>query len=434
MAWKPLAELRALLARPSAAPLRRRVAYPLFVARVGIQLGKQWARDRCPQIAAALAFESALTLVPMLAVTSALLEATGALDAQSTLVHYLTGTVFPAIGEDPFEHLMAFVRNVRKGALGPFGLAFTLGLAYTLFHSVENVFGQIWRIERGRTLLGKFMVFYTLATLVPFLLAISLYHTARYWTGGWRGALFSFCAIWVALALANKLLPRVPVRWRAAFAGATISALLFELCKQIFTRYLTAVALAKYRGVYGGMAIIPITLVWIYVVWIVILFGAECAHAAQNLHILEALERRARGIGDDKVSGPVALRVAAQVAVHFRGGGRALDEEALAAQLGLDEEVLTRVVARLKGAGVLCAVSGEASGLLLARPAEHIPVDEILAPFRAQDVHAPAGTPGVDALLRALEVARQAQVANLTLGQLIEGGPATMVKGARAGG
>src|SRR5262245_66557207 len=97
--------------------MRKRVWVPLYGLRVAIQIGKQWARDRCPQIAGALAFQSVLCLVPAMAVGFGLLQATGQLTAQSALVSFLSDRIFPAIGEDLFEHLMDFVNNVRKGAL-----------------------------------------------------------------------------------------------------------------------------------------------------------------------------------------------------------------------------------------------------------------------------------------------------------------------------
>jgi membrane protein len=416
---KSLARLRELLSDPTHhVPRRWTLEYPLYVMRLAMQVGKQWARDRCPQMAAFLAFETALTLVPLLAVISAVLETAGALSAQSSLFNYLSDQVFPAIGPDLFEHLMGFVTNVRKGALGPFGLAITLVLGYTLFHSVEGIFDQIWRVPRGRTLLSKFVVFYLLATLTPLLAGLSLYYTARDFTA-WRGTLVSFGSIFAAFFLVNKLLPRAPVRWRAALVGAAVSAVFFELAKYGFAYYLGRVALARYRGVYGSVAIIPITLAWMFVGWLVILFGAECAHAAQNLHLLEALDRRARGDADSKVNGTVALRLMVAIACHFRSGGKALSPEALAERFDLDEDTLLRISTRLKARDLIVLVSGDASGLMLARPPEQIRVEDVLGAFRPPDVRGgDERAPRIDALLRDLEAARRERTAELTLGDL----------------
>ncbi len=46
----------------------------------------------------------------------------------------------------------------------------------------------------------------------------------------------------------------------------------FELLKWLFPIYPQSVS---FRHIYGAMAIVPITLVWLYAVWLVVLFGAS---------------------------------------------------------------------------------------------------------------------------------------------------------------
>jgi uncharacterized BrkB/YihY/UPF0761 family membrane protein len=56
---------------------------------VAQQARRRWREDRCTQAASSLAFQTALALVPLLAVAFALLKATGQLEAGS---HMPTGT------------------------------------------------------------------------------------------------------------------------------------------------------------------------------------------------------------------------------------------------------------------------------------------------------------------------------------------------------
>jgi membrane protein len=414
-----IARLRKALLDPPSQPLHFGLALPLYIVRLAIQLGKQWARDKCPQIAASLTFQSVLVLVPLFAVTSALALATGALGAQSALMSYLSHQVFPVVGEDFFHHVTSLVENVREGALGPAGIAITLVISYLLFHSVEGVFCSIWRAERRRSLWSKFIVFYTLATLVPFLLGLSLYHSAQYFERPGLRTLLPFLSIALAFTFANKLLPPIHVRWRAAIAGGLVSALAFELLKHLFATYVTDFALARYQGVYGSLAIIPIALVWMYVVWLTILFGTECAHAAQNLHALEALDRRARGDGDEKVSGALALRFVREIALHYAKGGAALLPEELADRFALSEDIAKRVIARLKAKGLLVEVQGEVNGLLLARPADQLKIEEILAAFSPTDIRSGPDTPVLDELLREVEQARRDRLSDRTVADLL---------------
>ena len=56
---RTLGQIRAILVdgtAPAAEMLTRRVKAGVYLARLAMRIVKQWARDRCPQIAGALAF------------------------------------------------------------------------------------------------------------------------------------------------------------------------------------------------------------------------------------------------------------------------------------------------------------------------------------------------------------------------------------------
>ncbi len=267
--------------------VRRLLERETYGLRLLLQIGRQWARDKCPQQAASLAFQTTLGLVPLTAVGFAVLRATGALREQSALVEFLSRRILPVRGESIAASLLAFADNIRPGALGLPGIALTLLLLYVLFHNVESIWNDIWRVRERRTFWGKFPVFYTLATLLPAGLALSLYNTARFWRTGGLGLLISFGLTVAALALANRLLPRAPVKWRAAFAAAAVSAVLIELGKFAFSAYVSRLLLSRYEGIYGPLGVVPMLLTWIYVSWLAILFGAEVAYTVQNLERLE---------------------------------------------------------------------------------------------------------------------------------------------------
>src|ERR1700747_2285972 len=72
---------------------RARAAYYLY--RLALRILAQWARDKCPQQAAALAFQTALSLVPVMAIAFSLLRAMGSLDAESHLSEFMARNVFP---------------------------------------------------------------------------------------------------------------------------------------------------------------------------------------------------------------------------------------------------------------------------------------------------------------------------------------------------
>lgn len=404
--------------------LRRRIFYPLLGLRVLIQVLRQWARDRCPQQAASLAFQTALSIVPMVAIGLALLRATDALEAESTLVEVISKQFLPVSREEISRHLVGWAHNVSFSTAGIAGIVMMLVLSFVMFDSTERIFNDIWRVERRRRLGQKFVVFYALATIVPLLLAFSLYHAARYQlTTGWIGSLGALSATFGALFLANKLLPTMRVGWLPAVWGALVAALAFEGAKHLFRLYVARVAFQKYAGIYGPMGILPILLVWIYVSWLIVLLGAEIAHAAQNLRHLEQLDRRGRtqdAVGEllDKVNGHVALRLYVAVVERWRAGETPLSTTAIAVRYDLAEEVVERIFRRLRERGLVLNVDGDASGYLPAKHPGEVRVSDVLTAFRGADILTARTKSRLDELLAEITRAGQVHAESTTIDDL----------------
>lgn len=376
------------MCRDSRARLRRGGRW---LVRVASQTARRWQTDRCSQEAASLAFKTVLGLVPLFAVAFALLKAVGALDARGALVEFFAAYLFPASDERLAvgTAVVTFADNIASGVLGSTGLIVLILVVYLLFHDIEAFWNRIWSSPRSRSTFSKFFVFYTFATLVPFLLAISLYHTARYWRGGLIGYLAPFASTFVALLLANRLLPAARVRWLHAGLGAVVSAMLVELAKLGFARYV-AVVLGRYRSIYGALGLVPLLLVWIYVAWLVVLLGAEIAHAAQRLATLEAGDRRRHGSDStwELISRITAARLMLEVARRYSLEGRPMQVPELAEALALPEEVVVRIIERLHARNLILEASGESPGpgWIPARPPANIKLNQVLGAFRVSDV------------------------------------------------
>jgi membrane protein len=402
------------------------VFYPIYAARVLVQVVRQWARDRCPQQAASLAFSTALSVVPMFAVAVALLRATGEFEAESTLVAFLAREVLPSMGRDEIARALAdYSGKASFQAVGLTGTISTIVLAFIMYTGVERIFNDIWRVERRRAVASQFLLFYAVITLVPPLFAFSLVHMARSGlTEGPLGQLAALGASFTALSLANKLLPATRVRWLPAAVGALVSSVLFEAAKNLFQLYVAKVAFQSYAGVYGTLGLVPILLVWIYYSWLVVLLGAEVAHSVQNLHHLEGTERRSSEPEiASKVSGLAAARFLCAIAERFQAGGKATPPEELVRRFGVEAEVVERVLRRLREGGLVLEVEGDANGYLPARPAADITLADVLAQFRGTDIvlRPPGGaaTTSLDAVLAEIDDAQRARARSVTIEDLV---------------
>jgi membrane protein len=136
------------------------------------------------------------------------------------------------------------------------------------------------------------------------------------------------------------------------------------------------------------MGLVPLVFLWIYVGWLTVLLGAEVAHAAQRLEALEASSSDRRSTAGEEAwelaTGTTAARLMVEVARHFAIGAKALPSPALAQRLRLPEEVVSRVLARLKERDLVIEVDGDTQGWLPARPPSGIRLQEVFAAFRTR--------------------------------------------------
>ncbi len=405
----------------------RRLRVPLHALRIGTQVLRQWARDRCPQQAASLAFQTILSIVPLIAVTLAALRMSGSMDAQSSFVDYLAREFLPVSREEISAALVRWSSNITFKSLGLVGLITILFLAFVMINSLEKTINQIWRAERRRSLTQKFVVFYATATIGPFLVASSLYQAeARGLTDGFSGVLFSFASTFALLLLANLFLPTCPVRLKPAAVGAVTSTILFESAKHVFALYATNFAFDKYEGIYGAIAVVPLFLLWIYWSWLGFLLGVEVAHAYQHIHILRRFDRRGNLSMENelvhRVNGVTAARVMVVVAENYIRGDKVTTRASLEDRLDLSDDVIDRVVERLKTRDIVLDVQGDRSGLLPARPPSEIKLLDVLGSFRGDDLtmSAPAeGASKLDKLLRDIEADTRQRTAHITLADLV---------------
>jgi membrane protein len=404
--------------------LSRRARAAIFVYRLSLRILAQWARDKCPQQAAALAYQTALGLVPVTAITFSVLRAVGSLDAESRLLQFFSEHIFPRMS-DVTERIQSFAGKVSIGALGGGGLIFTIVTCYSLYATIERIFNDIWRVGQRRTLIGKFLTFNAMVMLLPTLAGFSLYWSGRLIESDAMTRFFApFMIELLALMMMNKLLPRTDVDWWAAAAGALATAGLLELTKLAFVRFAEQIMLKSYASVYGPLGLVPLVLVWIYTAWVLVLLGAEITHALQNLRLLEAEDRRQRD--DEPINGLLAAQILAAVAATYEAGGAGHSKERLVSEFGLTPHNVERVVHRLKTRGLIAEVRGDLNGYVPGRAAAAIPLDEVLAAFRSADIeiaHGGATSAALQKLVDELDEGRRRRIAGLTIADLLPAVP-----------
>jgi membrane protein len=252
----------------------------------------RWSEDKCPQIAGSLAFTTLLALVPVFAIVVALMSSAPFFeDVMVQLKVFLLLNLVPEIaGRIITTYLEPFAHNA--GRLTTVGVAFLALTALALMFTVDRSINGIWRSQRERPFWLALIGYVAIILVGPLLIGISVSVTT--YLMSLSAGLVAHDASWRTLVLRAvpaamsagaffliyRIVPHDPVPWRHALAGGVVTGLLFEGAKELFASYVRLVP--SYSMVYGAFAAVPLFLVWVYVSWLVVLFGAELTASLGN--------------------------------------------------------------------------------------------------------------------------------------------------------
>ena len=401
----PVARLQAylewLVGRP-VAELRGAQRFLRFAVDLTRHCSRELRHDDAGEMAAALTYRTIFGLVPLLMVSMLAFRLFGDMEvayrrlqtAAYTFFNYEVDAARPeavAFKEELDGRLLDIMRAVGELSFETIGLVGALLLiwaALSLLVSFENAANKIYSAPRGRGTLHRVVVYWTVLTLGPILLLLVLY-AAEFWLGWGEslpvlGPLLAFlgefgglAGSFVALTLAYKLVPNTHVRWRPALAGAFVAAALAHVSKWGFGLYVSRAL--PYLKLYGALGLIPLFLFWLYLNWLIVLFGLELAFTLQGMRgraFEEPEERTGLAVSDPQWLVPLM----AAVARRFGAGGPVSRQE-LAEELHLRLESVAELADRLEEEGLLLQVSRRGSedvGLTLALPPEKIPLARLV--------------------------------------------------------
>jgi len=254
-------------------------------------------------------------------VTYAILSAIPSLQNWGADVHSeLLGYLMPEGSGTVSEYLVQFSQQARK--LTWVGVLFLFITAFMLLRTIEMQFNRIWHVEKSRSRLQTFLRYWAVLSLGPLLFgaalaASSLVASLPLWSNFSSVPLPIKVVPWLlssgAITAIYLLVPNCRVPWRDALIAGVIVSTIFELGKFLFAR---AVGLfPSYQLIYGAFAAVPLFMLWMYLAWMLLLFGAELTFSLshysprriavpvlwQRLRVLQVLwSRQQQGLKNDE--------------------------------------------------------------------------------------------------------------------------------------
>ncbi|MFN7777920.1 MAG: YihY family inner membrane protein [Betaproteobacteria bacterium] len=345
------------------AQLRPRLARAREVLRFAARRAREM---RLAQVAASLTFTTVLALVPLLAIVAAVF-ATFPMFAEFRLAlekNLIRDLLPEAYASTLLRNLSGFA--AKAGQLTVLGFAFLFVTAMLMIATVDRVLNDLWYVRRQRPLVQRVLVYWALITVGPVLIGASLAASSYLFSGAaglsrawpqWLRAVFDTLPVLVnglAYAALYVLVPNCKVRWQEALIGGFVAAIAGELVKEGFAAYIRAGTVAT---IYGAFAVAPLFLLWVYLAWFVVLFGAAIAATIPAL--------RATRFADAARAGDEFYTAVALLRALYRPQSET-PPEATAAELSVTTrtpgETVGRLLPRLEKLGYLRQLGGDRNG------------------------------------------------------------------------
>lgn len=342
--------------------------------------------------ASALTYYTMLSIVPLLALTFALLKAFG---VQNLLEPLILEKLNVGDGQ-AVQAILGYINNTQVGKMGAIGLALLLFAVVSLLTNVEKAFNHVWGISEIRPLMRRFSDYLSVILVGPVLIISAISMTSSLASNNLVQKLIEmqlvgslilllfkivpFIFMWMAFTVLYVFMSNTRVEWRAAFIGGVVGGTLWQLAQWAYVNF--QVGVAKYNAIYGTMAALPIFMIWVYLSWVIVLFGLGVTYAKQNLRT------SGRDLRGSEVSRncyeQVALVLLVTLADRFSRGEKALHPHELAKLLFIPPRLCRNILLLLVELGFVAELSTRLGrrSYQLGRSAEHLSLAEFLKTMR----------------------------------------------------
>ena len=247
---------------------------------------RRFVEEGFDQTAAALAFTTLLSIVPLVAVV---LGAMSAMPSFLVRVDQLDGVVRNMLPERSagliVEHVLEFSQKALNVTV--VGLLVLIATVFLLLQTVERAFNDVWKTIKTRSWWRRVGLYTALILLWPLAVAyvVAAISFAVSLSAGlvveqkWLHSLLSKATVVsvsaVFFAGLYYVVPNARVKVRDALSAGFFAAFGFLLMQKGFEFYLAY--FPSVTLVYGAFATVPIFLLWLYLSWAVVLLGALVA-------------------------------------------------------------------------------------------------------------------------------------------------------------
>ncbi len=373
--------------------LSRAQQWAVQFVRLVIVVARDLADGQLTLRAMGLVYTTLLSIVPLLAISFSVLKAFGVHNqVEPMLLSFLE-----PLGEKGVEissRILDFIENMNVGVLGSVGLALLLYTAVSLVHKVEEAFNFIWHVSRGRSIGERFSRYISALLVGPLLIFAALGVTAAAmslavvrealqieaigWLALQAGRLLPYALIVGAFTFLYIFIPNTRVRVTAALVGGLIAGVVWQTAGWGFAQFV--VASTRYAAIYSSFAIVILFMLWLYLSWLILLFGSSVSFYMQYPEYL------VRNGGEmrlsNRMSERLALIIMSLIGRYHLEGKTPWSLDALSRELRMPIRTVDEVLIGLRDRQILTTTGDEPPGWLPVRDLDQVSVKDVVDTVR----------------------------------------------------
>jgi membrane protein len=372
-----------------------------FQLRMWPQCARLLIKNRATQVAAALSYQTIFGIVPLAIVILMVFAWVNSFSNLGFSVKNLLleqaffNAPYPTENPDVNitladkidEILKNALTKIDKGSITIVSIVFIVWASLALLITIERAFNNIWHVSEGRSLARRIINYWTLLTLGPVLIGVGIYVSSRFggelnvsalsYIGPAISYIVPYLLTFIAFFCLYFLMPNVKVSPKAAMWSAALAALVWSIAKWGFGEYVTE--LIPYQAVYGIMGLIPLAVFWIYLSWLIVLFGLQLTYTMQNLKsIEEAQAEAAMGHETNFIANDItAINIMRHISNAFEQSRTPVETQTLCSELKLSPDFANRLLDHLVDKGLLVKTSEPRVGFVPATDPANIKLSYI---------------------------------------------------------
>jgi membrane protein len=278
----------------AAAGRMRQALLTVPAVRFGVALGRRAGDDDLTGMAAEMAYSFLFALFPLLLVFAAIIGMIGSVLGRQDILNAAIAAIAPFLPGPVaklFEDAILDLVTERAAAIALVGLLLALWGAASGVGALMKGLDRAYGVARARPSLRREAVRAAATLLVtPLGLALLLVSVVAHALTTWLGALtgssevvavlvaalqipLTFVVFFAGMTLVYWGLPAVPQRYRDVIPGSLVAAIGWSAITQAFGVYIAD--MDEYSAAYGIFGAAIAFLLWLYLVGLVILIGAE---------------------------------------------------------------------------------------------------------------------------------------------------------------